>query len=98
MDKFLYMLSFMLVEYFEIYEFELRSDVSRSLSLLSPIVRYKVLTFLYSKYPNNIHAIDKLALAIVKSSDKEEAIIWIKEEKTFCRQYHWTKCSERLLC
>ena len=80
-DKLLDMLSFILINYFETYEFGSRSDVLWSFSLLPPIVRYKVLIFLYSKYPNNIHVIDRLALAIVKAFDKEEAIRWIEEEK-----------------
>lgn len=80
-DKLLDMLSFMLINYFETYEFGSRSDVLRSFSLLPPIVRYKVLIFLYNKYPNNIHVIDRLALAIVKAFDKEEAIRWIESEK-----------------
>ena len=75
------MLSFMLINYFETYEFGSRNDVLQSFSLLPPIVRYKVLIFLYSKYPNNVHVIDKLALAIVKAFSREEAIRWIEEEK-----------------
>ncbi|WP_288863709.1 hypothetical protein [uncultured Megasphaera sp.] len=80
-DKLLDMLSFMFINYFETYEFGSRSDVLWSFSLLPPIVRYKVLIFLYNKYPNNIHVIDRLALAIVKAFDKEEAIRWIEVEK-----------------
>lgn len=80
-DKLLDMLSFMLINYFETYAFGSRSDVLRSFSLLPPIVRYKVLIFLYNKYTNNIHIIDRLALAIVKAFDKEEAIRWIEVEK-----------------
>ena len=80
-DKLLDMLSFMLINYFETYEFGSRSDVLRSFSLLPPIVLYKVIIFLYNKYPNNIHVIGILALAIVKAFDKEEAIRWIEEEK-----------------
>ena len=45
-DKLLDMLSFMLINYFENYEFGSRSDVLQSFSLLHPIVRYKVLIFL----------------------------------------------------
>lgn len=80
-DKLLDMLSFMLINYFETYEFGSRSDVLQSFSLLPPIVRYKVLIFLYSKYPNNVHVVDKLALAIVKAFSREEAIRWTDEEK-----------------
>ena len=81
MDKLLDMLSFMLIDYFETYEFGSRSDVLYSFSFLPPILRYKVLIFLYSKYPDNVYVIDKLALAIVKAFNKEEAIRWIEEEK-----------------
>lgn len=80
-DKLLDMLSFMLINYFETYEFGSRSDVLRSFSLLPPIVRYKVLIFLYSKYPNNVHVIDKLVLAILKAFNREEAIRWTEKEK-----------------
>ncbi|HEL0567308.1 TPA: hypothetical protein TUT10_001868 [Streptococcus equi subsp. zooepidemicus] len=80
-DKLLDTLSFMLINYFETYEFGSRSDVLESFSLLPPIVRYKVLIFLYSKYPNNVHVIDKLALAIVKAFNREEAIRWTEKEK-----------------
>jgi len=80
-DKLLDMLSFMLINYFETYEFGSRSDVLQSFSLLPPIVRYKVLIFLYSKYPHNIYVVDKLALAIVKAFNREEAVRWTEEEK-----------------
>lgn len=80
-DKLLDMLSFMLINYFETYEFGSRSGVLQSFSLLPPIVRYKVLIFLYNKYKNNIHVIDRLALAIIKAFDKEEVIRWIEAEK-----------------
>lgn len=80
-DKLLDMLSFMLINYFETYEFGSRNDVLWSFSLLPPILRYKVLIFLYSKYPDNIYVVDKLALAIVKAFNREEAIRWIEEEK-----------------
>lgn len=80
-DKLLDMLSFMLINYFETYEFGSRSDILRSFSLLPPIVRYKVLIFLYRKYPDNVYVIDKLALAIVKAFNREEAIRWTEKEK-----------------
>lgn len=80
-DKLLDMLSFMLINYFETYEFGSRNDILHSFSLLPPIVRYKVLIFLYGKYPNNVQVIDKLALAIVKAFNREEAIRWIEKEK-----------------
>ena len=48
------MLSYLLISYFEKYEFGSRNDVLYSFSMLPPIIRYKVLAFLYKKYPENI--------------------------------------------
>ena len=48
------MLSYLLISYFEKYEFGSRNDVLYSFSMLPPIIRYKVLSFLYKKYPDNI--------------------------------------------
>lgn len=81
MDSLFDMLAFLLIEYFEKYEFGSRSDVMRVFSILPPIIRYKVLKFLYKKYPNNIHIIDRLAMAIVKAYSIEEANSWVEQEK-----------------
>lgn len=71
-----------------------RNDVLYSFSLLPPVVRYKVLIFLYSKYPHNIYIIDKLALAIVKSFNAKEAIKWVEEEKD--NLLNWDTMSEEV--
>ncbi len=81
MDSLFDMLAFWLIEYFEKYEFGSRSDMMRAFSILPPIIRYKVLKFLYKKYPNNIHIIDRLAMAIVKAYSIEEANSWVEQEK-----------------
>ncbi len=75
------MLSFLLIDYFEKYEFGTRTDVLSSFSLLPPIIRYKVLMFLYKKHPDNISVIDKLVLAIVKAFSADEATKWVEREK-----------------
>lgn len=75
------MLSFLLINYFEKYDFGSRNDVLYSFSLLPPIIRYKVLMFLYRKHPNNISVIDKLVLATVKAFSIDEAIEWVEKEK-----------------
>lgn len=75
------MLSYMLISYFEKYEFGSRNDVMFSFSMLPPIIRYKVLSFLYEKYPDNISIIDKLVLATVKAFSVEEANKWVEREK-----------------
>lgn len=75
------MLSFLLINYFEKYEFGTRNDVLSSFSLLPPIIRYKVLAFLYKNHPDNITIIDKLVLAIVKAFSVDEATEWVEREK-----------------
>lgn len=75
------MMSYILISYFEKYEFGSRNDVLYSFSILPPIIRYKVLDFLYNKYPNNISIIDKLVLATTKAFSVDEATKWIEKEK-----------------
>ena len=75
------MLSYLLINYFEKYKFGSRNDVLYSFSMLPPIIRYKVLSFLYLKYPDNISVIDKLVLATMKALSVDEAKEWIEREK-----------------
>ncbi|WP_455564604.1 hypothetical protein, partial [Akkermansia massiliensis] len=80
-DSLFDILSFNLINYFEKYEFGSRDDVIFSFSILPPIIRYKVLNFLYRKNPFNISIIDKLVLAIVKAFNISEATKWVEERK-----------------
>lgn len=75
------LLSYLLISYFEKYKFGTNGNVMFSFSILPPIIRYKVLIFLYEKYPDNVSIIDKLVLATLKASDAETAIKWIEENK-----------------
>lgn len=86
MDSLFDMLAFLLINYFEVYEFGSRNDVLSSFSMLPPIIRYKVLSFLYEKNPDNVVAIDKLVLAILKAFDADEANAWIEEREWELRQ------------
>lgn len=86
MDSLFDMLAFLLINYFEVYEFGSRNDVLYSFSILPPIIRYKVLSFLYEKNPDNIVIIDKLVLAILKAFDADEANAWIEERECELRQ------------
>lgn len=81
MDSLFNMLSFPLINYFDKYQFGSRNDVMFAFSLLPPIIRYKVLSFLYHKNPNNIFVIDKLVLSIMKAFSVSEASKWIEERK-----------------
>lgn len=58
------LLSFLLINYFEEYEFGSNASILYSFSLLPPIIRYKVLAALYEKSPSNIAVIDKLVSSI----------------------------------
>lgn len=80
-DSLFDMLSYLLINYFEKYEFGSRNDVLYSFSILPPIIRYKVLSFLYKKDPYNISVIDKLVLATVKAINADEAMKWVEKEK-----------------
>lgn len=69
--------SYLLIAFFEKYTFGTNSSIMNKFSLLPPIIRYKVLTYLYDKCPDNVHVIDRLALATLKSKGKEDAILWV---------------------
>lgn len=63
-------------------------------SILPPIIRYKVLLFLYEKYPRNIAIIDKFVLATLKACNVETATKWIEENReelskmcTYAKEY-----------
>lgn len=86
MDSLFDMLAFLLINYFEVYEFGSRNDVMYSFSMLPPIIRYKVLSFLYEKDPDNVAVIDKLVLAILKAFDADGANAWIEEKECELRQ------------
>ena len=80
-DSLFDMLSYLLINYFEKYEFGSRNDVMFSFSLLPPIIRYKVLSFLNKKYPDNVSVIDKFVLATMKAISVDEATKWVEEHK-----------------
>lgn len=86
MDSLFDMLAFLLINYFEVYEFGSRNDVMYSFSMLPPIIRYKALSFLYEKDPDNVAVIDKLVLAILKAFDADGANAWIEERECELRQ------------
>lgn len=73
--------AYLLIDYFEKYEFGKNLEAVRQFSILPPIIRYLTLDYLYGKYPDNIMIIDKLSLALLKALNKEAAIQWIEERK-----------------
>lgn len=73
--------AYLLIAYFEKYTFGSNSKVLSAFSTLPPIIRYKVLNYLYEIECDNIAIIDKLVLSILKSFDKETALVWIEKRK-----------------
>ncbi|GAA0337254.1 hypothetical protein GCM10008967_29420 [Bacillus carboniphilus] len=80
-DSLFNLYAYLLIDYFEKYEFGTNMEVVHQFSILPPIIRHLTLEYLYSKYPENIMIIDKLSLAILKSHNKDAAIKWIEERK-----------------
>lgn len=67
--------------YFMKNEFGLNVHDMESFSILPPIIRLKVLEYLYIEGTENLLLIHKYLLAILKSKNKEVAIQWIKKRK-----------------
>ena len=82
LDKLFDLLSIFHINYFTKYKFGSDNKIISVFSLLPPIIRYKVLTFLHEKDPQNIAIIDKLTLVILKAFGEQEARAWIEQKKT----------------
>lgn len=80
-DSLFNLYAYLLIAYFEKYEFGTNLEVVHKFSILPPIIRHLTLEYLYTKYPENIMIIDKLSLVLLKSLNKEAAIKWIEERK-----------------
>ena len=76
-----YLYSFLLIDFFEKYEFGKNTEIIKTFSILPPIIRYITLESLYEKYSDNIHIIDRLALATVKAFDEAKAQKWVEDNK-----------------
>ena len=75
------LLAYLLINYFEKYEFSTNGNIMFVFSILPPIIRYKVLACLHEKHPNNIAIIDKFVLAMLKACNAETAANWVEENK-----------------
>ena len=84
------LLASLFINYFNKYRFASRSEVPYSFSFLPPIIRYKVLDYLYKQEEraggvagvHNILIIDKLVLAILKHKSEKDARDWVEKHKT----------------
>ena len=87
------LLASLLINYFAKYKFGSVPGIQFAFSLLPPIIRYKVLIYLYEN-PNgssnvtaqsaktNIALVDKLSMIILKAKGKEEALAWINDHRS----------------
>lgn len=80
-DKFLSLLSCIFIQYFTKYKFGSDPSVMSFFSCLPPIIRYKVLYYLYTIDNTNINVIDKLVLATMKAFTPDKAKEWVDKEK-----------------
>lgn len=80
-DSLFDLLSSLLINYFSKYRFGSKPRLLKEFSLLPPLIRRKVLMYLYDKDSNNVAVIDKLVLAILKADGKDEALKWIEAHR-----------------
>ncbi|WEG72434.1 hypothetical protein [Vagococcus intermedius] len=86
-DSLFNMYAYLLITYFEEYEFGYNNPVISAFSILPPVIRFKVLTYLNeNNYKDNVYVIDKLVLSILKTKTKQDAIIWIEDRKMILEQ------------
>lgn len=83
LDALFDLFAFLLIDYFEKYEFGSQPRVVYAFSILPPIIRYKTLNALYinPNHKDNIEIIDKLCLAILKAFDFNTAYDWVEMER-----------------
>ena len=81
-DHLLDLLSCLFIQFFSEHRFGTNDRIVKCFSLLPPIIRYKVLIFLYSTDNRNIILIDKLVLVTMKEFGSPAAKHWVDENRT----------------
>lgn len=81
-DHLLDLISCLFIQFFSKHSFGTNNQIVRCFSLLPPIIRYKVLCYLYSVDNNNKAVIDKLVLVILKEFGTEKATQWVEDNKS----------------
>ena len=75
------LISCLFIQFFANHPFGTNPKITSCFSLLPPVIRYKVLSFLYSTDNNNVLLIDKLVLVTLKTYGPEKAKQWIENNK-----------------
>ena len=81
-DHLLDLISCLFIQFFSKHSFGTNQKIVKCFSLLPPIIRYKVLTFLYANDSNNMIVIDKLVLVTLKEFGPETATQWVEDNKS----------------
>lgn len=81
-DHLLDLMSCLFIQFFSKHTFGTNDKIVKCFSLLPPIVRYKVLSFLYSNESPNTILIDKLVLVTLKEFGVSKANKWIEDQKS----------------
>lgn len=80
-DHLLDLFSCLFIQFFSNHSFGSNYNIIRCFSLLPPIIRYKVLIFLYPNDKNNTVLIDKLVLVTLKEFGVDKALQWLEDNK-----------------
>lgn len=81
-DHLLDLISCLFIQFFSKHPFGTNTKIVSCFSLLPPIIRYKVLNYLYANDSNNIILIDKLVLVTLKEFGPEKAAQWVENNKS----------------
>lgn len=73
---------------------ETSPHVLRLFSLLPPIIRFKVWSYLFEKNNNNVIVADKYCLSIIKKDGKEEALNWLNNNEAIIRNMSYPSSDE----
>ena len=73
------LISCLFIQFFSKHTFGTNQKIVSCFSLLPPIIRYKVLSFLYANDNHNIILIDKLVLVTLKEFGKEKTTQWLED-------------------
>ena len=73
--------AYLFVVYFKRNPFGSNHEIMKAFSILPAEIRCSALLCLYDLYPDNIHIVDKLVLAMVKARGLAAADAWIEEHK-----------------
>jgi len=94
-DKICELYAILFIKYFSEIEvgIETSPHVLRLFSVLPPIIRFKVWSYLFEKN-NNVIIADKFCLAIIKKDGKKEALKWLNDNEALIRNMHYPSCAE----